>query len=73
MGRLRPVKSEAIIKILTKYYGYNLTRIRGRHAHLEDKNGHYTTVLLNEELRQSLIKLILRDTCLEWGDIEKYL
>lgn len=73
MGRIRPVKSQAIIKILTKYYGFSLTRIRGRHGHLEDGKGKHTTILLNEELRTSMIKYILDDTNLEWEDIEKYL
>jgi hypothetical protein len=40
---------------------------------LKDNLDHRTTVLLYPELYIKVIKWVLRDTGLEWDDIEKYL
>ena len=62
-----------LINILVKRYGYEYIGTRGSHAHLKDNLGHKTTVLLYPELYPKVIKWVLRDTGLEWEDIERYL
>ena len=73
ISKIRPIKSSALITILTKYYGYEHIGTRGSHAHFKDGKGHKTTVLLYYELYPKVIKWILADTGLEWEDIERYL
>lgn len=73
MGRLRPVKSGALLKILQKYYGYSARMGSGRHIILQDSSGHTTVIQLNLELGKGMVKKILNQTSLKWDDIEKYL
>ena len=73
MGRLRPMKSSAVIKILTAHYGYTYIGTKGSHAHFKNASGRKTTIPLYHELYPKMIRLILHDTDLNWEDIEKYL
>ena len=73
MGRLRPVKSDVLLKILQKYYGYSARMGSGRHVILQGSGGHTTVIQLNLELRRGMVKKILNQTDLKWEDIEKHL
>ena len=73
MARITPTESRLILKALTKHFGYKAVRMKGDHVQLEDSKGHHTTIIANQELRQSMIKLILKDTGLEWDELKRYL
>ena len=61
------------MRILTKHNGYDYIGTKGSHAHFKDDKGHKTTVPLYPELYPKIVKLVLKDTELDWSDIEKYL
>lgn len=46
---------------------------RGDHVVLFDEKGHHTVIQIGKELRISIISAILKETGLEWVDIEKHL
>jgi predicted RNA binding protein YcfA (HicA-like mRNA interferase family) len=71
--RVRPIKSLVLLKILQKYYGYSARQGAGDHIVLFDSKGHHTIIQTGKELHPGIIRSILRETGLEWKDIEKYL
>ncbi len=73
MGKLRPIKSSDLTRILTKYYSYVYIGTKGSHAHFKGPQGNKTTIPLYLELYPKIIGLILKDTGLKWEDLEKYL
>ncbi len=74
MGALRPVKPLKLLKVLQQYYGYSARQGHGDHVVLFDQKGHHTVIqTAQKELRQQIMKKILNQTGLQWGDIEKYL
>lgn len=73
MSRLRPIKSQELLKILQKYYSYTARMGNGRHVILQDDRGHTTVIQANFELGKNVLKKILNQTGLQWEDIEKYL
>ncbi len=70
---MRPIKSSELLKILQKNYGYFARQGRGDHVVLFDNKGHHTVIQAGKELRTNIIRAILRETELNWEDIEKYL
>lgn len=71
--RLRPVKSTELLKILQKYYSYSARQGKGDHIILFDNKGHTTVIQTQKELRPQIVRAILRETELNWEDVEKYL
>ncbi len=73
ISKLRPIRSEILLKILQKYYGYAARQGKGDHIVLHDQKGHSTIVQSGKELRHHIVRLILKQTELKWEDIEKYI
>ena len=46
---------------------------KGDHVILFDEKGHHTVVQIGKELRPSNVSAILKETELEWEDVESYL
>lgn len=73
MGKYRPVKVNAFLKILKKSYNCEFVSIRGGHLKIERGYLHSTVVIHERELRPDQVKYILKDLSIEWEEFEKFL
>ncbi len=72
MSRL-VIKDMALLKILSKHYGFRPLRQKGSHVFLTDGQ-HYTTIPYhNKELGEGILNKILDDCGLSKEDIIRYL
>lgn len=61
------------MKILQTRYGYSVRQGRGDHLILFDGKRHYTVIQIGKELRPNIVSAILKETELDWEEIEAYL
>jgi predicted RNA binding protein YcfA (HicA-like mRNA interferase family) len=67
------IKDTALVKVLTKHYGFYIYGRHGSHVKFRDDKGHTVIVSIhNEDVKQGTLNAILRQSGLEKSDILKY-
>ncbi len=67
------IKDTALVKILTKHYGFSIYGRHGSHVKLRDSEGHTTIISIhNEQIKQGTLNAILKQTGLKKEDILKH-
>jgi len=71
---LRNKSSDTVIKILTKYYGFEIARQKGSHVSLLNKElGKFVVVPRHNPIKEPTLKSILNQAGLTKDDFLKYL
>jgi predicted RNA binding protein YcfA (HicA-like mRNA interferase family) len=71
---LRNKSSDAVIKILTKYYGFEIARQKGSHISLENKESIKVVIVPRyNPIKEPTLKSILHQAGLTKDDFLKYL
>ena len=73
MSRLIPLKSSEVIRILERI-GFSRIRQRGSHIYMRHSDGRTTVIPLHkgEDISKGLLRKILQDIELPWGEFNKF-